>query len=122
MKKISCFLAVGLLVSLGVCAPASETPASPTLSILKSVPLAELPGKAAALVAAANAKVQAQTTVDVVKAAVGLNPAAAPAIGAFAQALATLAHGGVFAGGLGAGATSFAALPRLAVPSHAAQA
>ncbi len=80
MKKIFYFLAVGLLISLGFCAQASDTPVSSSLSLLKSVPLAELPGKAAALVAAANTNVQAQTTVDVVKAAVGLNPAAAPAI------------------------------------------
>lgn len=80
MKTTSYFLAVGLTVSLGFCALAGETLTSPTLSILKSVPLAELPGKAAAIVATANAKVQVQTTVDVVKAAVGLNPAAAPAI------------------------------------------
>ena len=80
MKSIFPILAVGLLLSQGVSAQSGETPASPTLSILKSVTLAELPGQAAALVAAADTKSQAKTAVDVVKAAVGLNPAAAPAI------------------------------------------
>jgi hypothetical protein len=50
------------------------------LSILRSVPLAELPGKAAALVADENKDSQVQTAVDVVKSAIGLNPAAAPAV------------------------------------------
>ena len=60
--------------------------ASPSLSILSKVASAELPGKAAALVAKADAKNQKQTTVDVVKTAIGLNPAAAPLIvGSIAQ-------------------------------------
>ena len=80
MNIISRFLAVGLVVSLVFCAQADSPPASPTLSILKSVPLAELPSKAAELVAAAKVKDQAKITADVVKAAIGLNPAAAAAI------------------------------------------
>jgi len=80
MKKIFSFLAVALLLVFSNSVQCSETPASQTLSILKSVPLAELPGKAAALVSAAPGKKQVEIAVDVVRAAVGLNPAGAPAI------------------------------------------
>ena len=80
MKKPISFLAVALLLTFSNSVQSSETPASRTLSILKSIPLAELPGNAAALVAAAPSKKQAETAVDVVKAAVGLNPAGAPTI------------------------------------------
>ena len=60
---------------------------SPSLSVLSKVASAELPGKAAALVAKADARNQKQTTVDVVKTAIGLNPAAAPlVVGSIAQA------------------------------------
>jgi hypothetical protein len=78
--KIILLLGIGSLLTLGFTASAAETSASLSLSTLKSVPLAELPGKAATLVAAADAKSQIKTTVDVVKSAVGLNPAAAQAI------------------------------------------
>ncbi|MEI8288914.1 MAG: hypothetical protein WCH99_05530 [Verrucomicrobiota bacterium] len=77
-QKVILSLAVGAFLLLGLSARAA-TP-SPSLSALKSVPLAELPGKAAALVAAADAKSQIQTAVDVTKSGIGLNPAAAPAI------------------------------------------
>ena len=80
MKKIISFIAVALLLACSNSAQSSETPASRTLSILKSVPLAELPGKAATLVSDAPGKKQAEIAVDVVRAAVGLNPAGAPAI------------------------------------------
>ena len=73
-------IGVGVLFATVSAANAAETPASASLSILKSVPSAELPGRAAALIAAADAKSQIQTTVDVVKAAIGLNPAAALSI------------------------------------------
>ena len=73
-------LGIAVLLAVNFSAGAVEAVASPSLSILKSVPLAELPGKAAALVAEAEAKTQTQTTVDVVRSAVGLNPAAAAAI------------------------------------------
>lgn len=78
--KFSLALGLGILLTANHASFAAETPASPSLSILKSTPLAELPGKAAELVAAANPKNQIQTTMDVVRSAIGLNPAAACAI------------------------------------------
>jgi len=80
IQKTVMTIGVGILLAAALAANAAETPVSASLSILKSVPSAELPGRAAALVAAADAKSQVQTTVDVVKAAIGLNPAAASAI------------------------------------------
>jgi hypothetical protein len=78
--KFTCALGVAVWLTAISSAPASETAASPSLSILKSVPLAELPGRAAALVAAADATNQVSAATDAVKSAVGLNPAAAAAI------------------------------------------
>lgn len=79
-EKIILMLGLGTLLAFNFSAVAADKTASPSLSILKSVPLAELPGKAATLVAAANADTRFQTAVDVVKSAIGLNPAAAPAV------------------------------------------
>ena len=79
-QKIILLLGIGILVTFNFSTQAADKTASPSLSILRSVPLAELPGKAAALVAAANKDSQIQTAVDVVKSAIGLNPAAAPAV------------------------------------------
>jgi hypothetical protein len=78
--KFALTFGLGILLAAHGTFGADAVPASPSLSILKSVPLAELPGKAAALVAAADSTNQIQTTIDVVKAAIGLNPAAARAI------------------------------------------
>jgi len=78
--KFPLALGLGILLTANPAAFAAETPASPSLSILKTAPLAELPGKAAELVAAANPKNQIQVTRDVVRSAIGLNPAAASAI------------------------------------------
>jgi hypothetical protein len=80
-------LSVVLTMAAGVNAE-DKTVSSPALSVLSSASSAELPAKAAELVAQADAKNLKQTTIDVVKAAVGLNPAAAPAIvGSIAQAV-----------------------------------
>jgi hypothetical protein len=79
-KKFILLLGIGTLVAINFSTQAADQSASPSLSLLRSVPLAELPGKAAALVTAAKADSQIQTTVDVVKSAIGLNPAAAPQI------------------------------------------
>lgn len=84
--------------ALALVVRAGETPAaSAFLTVLSTTTQAELPAKAADLVAQADAKQQPQTTVDVVKAAVGLNPAAAAAIvGSIAQttpAMAAIAAG-----------------------------
>ena len=79
-QKVILSLVIGILLVPAFSILAANPATSPSFSILKSVPLGELPGKAAALVAAADAKTQVQTAVDVVKSAIGLNPAAAPAI------------------------------------------
>jgi len=80
-------LAVALTMATVVNA-ADKTATQQVLSILSSASSAELPAKAAELVALADAKSLKQTTIDVVKTAVGLNPAAAPAIvGAIAHAV-----------------------------------
>jgi hypothetical protein len=79
------------------------------MGVLSMATSAELPAKAAELVTqAAGAKNLKQITVDVVKAAVGLNPAAAPAIvGSIAQASPAMAGT--------ASATAVALVPNQAV-------
>ena len=79
-EKVVLALATGSLLLFGLSSHAANPVSSPSLSILKSVPQAELPGKAASLVAAADAKSQVQTAVDVIKSGIGLNPGAASAI------------------------------------------
>jgi hypothetical protein len=60
--------------------------------ILSSVPAAELPAKAAQFVKDAKPDAWEETTINVVKPAVGINPAAAPAIvGAIARSVAPMA-------------------------------
>jgi len=62
------------------------------MGALTAVTSAELPAKAGELVGAAEAKQLKQTTIEVVKAAVGLNPAAAPAIvGSIAKSVPSMA-------------------------------
>ncbi len=69
-----------------------NTGASAFLGPLTAATSAELPAKAADLVVHADAKNLKQTTIDVVKAAIGLNPAAAPAIvGSIARSSPTMA-------------------------------
>ncbi len=90
--------AVAVLLALTLVSRAGDTPKpNPFLAVLSTTTQAELPSKAADLVAQADAKQQQQTTIDVVKAAVGLNPAAAAAIvGCIAQktpAMAAVAAG-----------------------------
>jgi hypothetical protein len=86
------------MFALALVVRAGETPAvNAFLTVLSTTTQAELPARAADLVAQADAKQQPQTTIDVVKAAVGLNPAAAAAIvGSIAQttpAMAAMAAG-----------------------------
>jgi hypothetical protein len=65
---------------------ADSSAANPALPVLSAVTQAELPAKASELVVQASDKTRQQTTIQVVSAAVGLNPAAAPAIvGSIAQ-------------------------------------
>jgi Meckel syndrome type 1 protein len=90
--------AAAVLLALTLVSRADDTPkANPFLAVLSTATQAELPAKAADLVAQADAKQQQQTTIDVVKAAVGLNPAAAAIIvGSIAQktpAMAAVAAG-----------------------------
>jgi hypothetical protein len=92
MKNITSFvLSVALLVasaSFGADAPK----ANPFIEVLGSVPAAELPAKAADLVQHAKSRERAATTAEVVRAAVGANPAAAPAIvSAIARAVPEMA-------------------------------
>jgi hypothetical protein len=83
-------LATAMTVGLRVGAGEPISPASFT-GILSATPAAELPGRAAELVAQADPKTLRQTTVAVVKAAVSLNPAAAPAVvGSITQTTAVM--------------------------------
>jgi hypothetical protein len=60
--------------------------------VLAAVPAAEMPAKAADLILHARSRERQVTTVNVVKSAVGMNPAAAPAIvGAIARAVPDMA-------------------------------
>ena len=83
MKTVTCkkFLAAAVALATVLSLNAAENAStSPALGTLSTVGSAELPAKAAELVAQANPKNLKSATIDVVKAAVGLNPAAAPAI------------------------------------------
>ena len=85
--KYAAFLALAFGLSTAISTQAGETPkANAFIGELSTATSAELPGKAADLVSKAAAKDQQQTTIDVVKAAISLNPAAARAIvGSIAQ-------------------------------------
>lgn len=96
---------------------AGETPAAnPFFGTLSTVSPAELPAKSADLVSQADSKNRAATTADVVKAAVGLNPAAAAAIvGTIAESTPEMASV--------AAATAVSLVPKQAVGiAHAAAA
>jgi hypothetical protein len=85
--KFTAFLVLAFVISTVVGAKADETAKSnPYFGVLSATSSAELPGKAADLVSQADAKQIQQTTIDVVKAAIALNPAAARAI------VGTIAH------------------------------
>ncbi len=86
LKNAAC-ITISLTLALASQATAADTLVpNPALVTLTKATVAELPAKAAELVAQASAKNLKQATVDAVKAAVGLNPAAAPAIvGSVAQ-------------------------------------
>src|ERR1019366_3168035 len=83
MKTLNCrtiLMVVTVLVMALKAVAGDTTKANTFLAELSTVTAAELPDHSAELVKQANAKNLDQTTVLVVKAAVGLNPAAAPAI------------------------------------------
>jgi hypothetical protein len=92
MKRIAC---IALSVAcMAVCSSfAKDAPKiNPYLTVLAAVPAAEMPAKAADVVAQAKTPEREATTIAVVQAAVGINPAAAPAIvGAIAHAVPEMA-------------------------------
>ena len=92
MKRItSILLSAVFLVACNSFAK-DTAKANPFDKVLSAVPAAELPGKAADLVSQAKARDRKATTINVVKAALGINPAAAPAIvGAIARAVPEMA-------------------------------
>ncbi len=82
------------VVFLAACSSfGKDTPkANPFNEVLTAVPAAELPAKAADLVLHAKSRDRQAATINVVKGAVGINPAAAPAIvGAIARAVPDMA-------------------------------
>lgn len=87
MSTAAAFLALALVVRADETSPANQF-----LTVLSTSTQAELPAKAADLVAQAGAKQQLRTTIEVVKAAVGLNPAAASlTVGSIAHATPAMA-------------------------------
>lgn len=108
-------MAVALVATVKVRA-GDTLAANPYFGTLSTVSPAELPAKSAALVSQADDKIRLETTVEVVKAAVGLNPAAAAAIvGTIAQSTPEMASV--------AAATAVALVPNQAVGiAHAAAA
>ncbi len=98
--------------------------ANPFNEVLAAVPAAELPAKAADLVVQAKSRDRQATTADVVKAAVMINPAAAPAIvGAIARAVPEMASvaAGAAAAELPKQASAIAKAATAAAPSQAAK-
>ena len=92
LKYTMPFLAAIVLAMAVKVSAGENNGATPFFASLSAATAAELPAKAAELVSQANAKNLKQTTIDVVKAAVGLNPAAAPAIvGSIAQSSPAMA-------------------------------
>jgi hypothetical protein len=92
MKRIASILLSAAFLVAGNSFAKDAPKANPFNKVLTAVPAAELPAKAADLVSQAKARDRQATTVNVVKAALGINPAAAPAIvGAIARAVPELA-------------------------------
>ena len=108
-------MAVALVATVKLRA-GDTPPANPFFGTLSAVSPAELPAKSAELVSQANSKNLLETTANVVKAAVGLNPAAAAAIvGTIAQSTPKMASV--------AAATAVALVPNQAIAiAHAAAA
>jgi hypothetical protein len=92
MKQIATFaLGAFLMASLSAVGKDSSTPA-PFQKTLSGVPAAEMPAKAADLVKQTKAREWGTRTVDVVKSALAINPAAAPAVvAAIAKAVPEMA-------------------------------
>jgi hypothetical protein len=81
-----------ILVCLGASSSLAKDASNSLKKTLSSVPAAELPAKAAQMIVDTKIPDREPTTINVVKAAVGLHPAAAPAIvGAIARAVVKMA-------------------------------
>lgn len=91
LKTLGLVMAVAATATVNLCA--GDVPAAnPFFGTLSTVSPAELPAKSAAIVSKADSKSRVETTIGVVKAAVGLNPAAAAAIvGTIAQSAPEMA-------------------------------
>jgi hypothetical protein len=115
LKTLSLVMAVALVATAKLHA-GDTAPANSFFGTLSTVSPAELPAKSAELVSQADSKNRLGTTADVVKAAVGLNPAAAAAIvGTIAQSTPEMASV--------AAATAVALVPNQAIAiAHAAAA
>ncbi len=84
-------MSVAVTAAINLYAGDTST-ANPFFGTLSTVSPAELPAKSAAIVSQADSKSRAETTINVVKAAVGFNPAAAAAIvGTIAQSAPEMA-------------------------------
>jgi hypothetical protein len=92
MKKTTSF-ALSVAVLVASVSFAKDAPkANPFTEVLASVPSAELPAKASDVVQHAKSRERTDATADVVKAALGINPAAAPAVvGSIASGTPTMA-------------------------------
>ena len=92
MKPIASILLCGAFLVAGSSFGKDSPQAKSFNEVLASVPAAELPAKAADLILHARSRERQTTTVNVVKGAVAINPAAAPAVvGAIARAVPDMA-------------------------------
>jgi hypothetical protein len=92
MKPIAIVVLSVVFLAAGNSFGKDEPKANPFNEVLAAVPAAELPAKAADLVLHSRSRDRQATTMSVVKSAVGMNPAAAPAIvGAIARAVPDMA-------------------------------
>src|SRR5436305_217739 len=92
MKSIATIALSILCLATIPCLAKDDPKPNPFRNTLKQIPAAELPAKAAQLVKAAKMAEREATTIDVVKAAVEMNPAATPVIvGAIAKAVPEMA-------------------------------
>ena len=92
MKTIASIALSVVFLAAGNSFGKDATKANPFNEALTAVPAAELPAKAADLVLHAKSRDRQTTTINVVKGAVGINPAAAPAIvGAIAKTVPDMA-------------------------------
>ncbi len=93
MKIIASIVLSVIFLAPGIASAKDAPKANPYGASLAAAPAAELPAKAADLVAHTRARERVAATIEVVKAAVAINPAAAPAtVGAIARAVPAVAH------------------------------